>query len=266
MIRRFFSLLLRADLEPGVEWSEAEAAESFARISIDVPRPFSGTDTMEQVLCKSGDEYVLLKRSRRSGHLSRVSFRGPFAGDEMRLTECQTEPRRVFRLQFSPVDSASITCRLAVPTWFHLWRNVSHVDLGAGICFMESANREQLRDLRFRLLDGRIPDSLHNEEEMWDRINSMSESDRRAALATLTMQSLDVVDRQFHTTFPNAGPIPEELKPVFAAMQDRIREIERTSDERPIDPELEKLMDQFVANAARRVSKNRNRDRKSDSP
>jgi hypothetical protein len=81
------SWLLRADLEAQVSWSEIESMEIVARIAVDVPRWWSGGDTLEQVLCASGNEYVLFTRRAGSGGLSRVGFERALNGREMRLTE-----------------------------------------------------------------------------------------------------------------------------------------------------------------------------------
>lgn len=248
MFRKLMSSLLRADLEPAVSWSEIETLETVARIAMDMPR-WSGKETLEQVLCTSGNDYVLLARRSRSGWLTRVRFSRQLNGREMRVTEWMPGPTPVYRLQLWPADSATVSYVSASPTWFRLWRNESHAELGAGVCFVDSADRELLKGLRHRLLDGKIPESLQNEEELWQRVNSMNAPDRRAAMAALAMQSLGAVDRQFHEAHPDAGSPPEGLKPLFENVQRQIQEIQKTAAARPVDPALADLMQRFVADA-----------------
>jgi hypothetical protein len=250
MFRKFMSRLLGADLEPAVSWSESESMQAVARISVEVPRGFSGKETMEQVLCDSGNGYVLFTRRVSSGMLSRISFGKQLNGREMRLAEWQPGPPPAYRLQLSPLDGATVTYAMARPTWFRLWHNESHTDLGPGICSIDSTDREVLKDLRHKFLDGKIPDSLQTEEEMWQRVNSLSSNDRRAAMAALAMQSLGAVDRAFHEAHPDAGPVPEGLKPLFDRVQNQIQEINRTAAGQPVDPALADLMQRLVADAA----------------
>jgi hypothetical protein len=152
-------------------------------------------------------------------------------------------------LQLSPIDGASVKYEMARPTWFRLWHNESHADLGPGICSIDSSDRELLKNLRHKLLDGNIPEALQTEEEMWQRMNSLSGQDRRAAMAALAMQSLGAVDRAFHEAHPDAGPVPESLKPLFDRVQNQIQEINRTAAGQPVDPALADLMQRFVADA-----------------
>lgn len=132
------------------------------------------------------------------------------------------------------------------------------MNLGAGICFIDSPDREQLTNLRFKLLDGKIPESLRTEEEMWQRMNSMSDADRSAAFATLAMKSLGELDRQFDEMHPDPGPVPEELQPAFDNVQRRIQEIERTAAAMSVDPELAELMKRYVKDAASEASSTMN--------
>jgi len=254
MFRKLLSWLMRADLEPAVNWSESEALEVLARVTAEVPRGWSGRETVEQIACACEGGIILLKRYPRSGFLVRVSFRGPLDGRQMRLTEMQPAPHPIYRLQVWPLDGQ---CEYACArrTWFGLWRNEPPMELGAMIGYLESANREMLKDLRHRLLGGQIPDSLQTEEAMWERINNMSEGDRRGAMAALAMQSLGAVDRQFHEAYPDAGPIPEDLQPAFEAMQKRLQEMGRAAATAPPDTQLSDLMLRFVADATRQGPK-----------
>jgi hypothetical protein len=249
MFRKLMSRLLGADLEPGVSWSEIESMEIVARISVEVPRGWSGKETLEQALCQSGNEYVLFTRRLGSGALSRVAFSRQLNGREMRLAECQPGRPAAYRLPLWPLDGANVTYVSARPTWFRLWINEAHGDLGAGICFVDSSDRELLKNLRHRLLDGKIPESLQTEEEMWQRVNSLSDADRRAALAALTMRSLGEVDRRFNEAHPDPGPVPEEMKPLFDRVQQQMQEIKRMAAARPVDPALADLMKRFVADS-----------------
>jgi len=249
MFRKLMSRLLGADLEPAVSWSECESMKIVARISVEVPRGYSGKETMEQALCDSGDGYVLFTRRISSEILSRVSIGKQLNGREMRLAEGGPGPPPSYRLQLSLLDVATVKYELARPTWFRLWCNESHTDVGPGSCFIHSADREVLKDLRHKLLEGKIPEALQTEEEMWQRMDSLSGQDRRAAVAALAMQSLGAVDRAFHDAHPDAGPVPEGLKPLFDRVQNRIQEVNRTAASQPVAPALADLMQRFVADA-----------------
>jgi hypothetical protein len=92
MFRKLMSRLLGADLGPAVSWSEIESMKTVARISTEVSRGYSGKETMEQVLCDSGNGYVLFTRRLSSGMLTRISFGKQLNGREMRLAEWQPGP------------------------------------------------------------------------------------------------------------------------------------------------------------------------------
>lgn len=255
MFRQLMAWILRADLTPCVAWEEPAGCQVLARVTLEVPRMWSGRETLEQVLCAADGEFVLLKRWHGSGQMARVRFAGPLQASAMRIAEFEPGPPPVYRLQVWPVDSGSVVYHHAWRTWFGLWRNQSHTDLGAGLCFIDGANRAQLKELRSQLLGGNIPASLITEEEMWERINGMSEEDRRAAMATLAMQGLAAADRKFHEAYPDAGPVPDDLQPAFDAIQQRIAGIQQTAADRPVDPELEKLMQRFVLDATQQANK-----------
>src|SRR5437879_2771029 len=103
MIRKVLSRLLKADLEPGIAWSEIESLETVAKITA-VPRLW---DALEQVLCVDQSGYVLFQRWLASKRLSRVTFGRALNGGEMRIAEVQPVPRSVFRLMLSPLDAES---------------------------------------------------------------------------------------------------------------------------------------------------------------
>jgi hypothetical protein len=250
MLRKLLAWLLRAELAPAVNWSETDSLEVLARIEASVPQLWSGNDTVQQVLGASRDGYVFFRRWTRSGALERVSFRGPLDGRQMRLTAMQAGPNQIYRLQLWPNDGQCVYA-CARRTWFGLWRNQPPMEMGAMIGHVESGHREELKDLRHRLLGGQIPESVQNEEAMWERINSLPEAERRGAMAALAMQSIAAMDRQFHQEYPDAGPIPADLQPAFDAMQKRVQEIGRTAAAAPPDAELADQMQQFVADARR---------------
>lgn len=243
------SRLLRADLTPTIAWSEIETLPVVARIDVEMPQFWGGTQTVEQVLCARDEEFVLFNRWAGNKRITRVRFERPLNGSEMRLVEARTDPTSVYRLMLSPLRDESVSYVVCHSTWFGLWRNEPAMNLGGGICFIDSPEREELKRLRLQLLGGKIPDSLRVEEEMWERMNNMSNADRRAAMAALAMQSLAQIDRRFDEQFPDAGPVPDELQPISNHLQKQIREIEQAAKSRPDDPELKKLMQQFVRNA-----------------
>ena len=244
MFRRLLSRLLHADLVPQVSWADIESMQFETTISVEAPRLLSRPEILEQVLCSSAQQYCLFTRRQTSGQLTRVCFGRDLLGREMRIS--QTAPQNCFRLQLWPVNPQSVSFVTSRPTWFRLWRNEQFDDLGAGICFIDSADRRQLEELRLRLLGGTIPESLQTEEEMWLRMNSMSEDDRRAALAALAMQQLGEVDRKFHEEFPDAGPVPDDLQPAVKMLQQRLQEIKGVAESRPVDPVTAALMNRFV--------------------
>jgi hypothetical protein len=266
MVRRLLKWLLRADFAPSVAWSDIATLKTEARISVEVKHLWSRTETLEQVLCECGDQYILFKRWLRSGSLSRVSFARSLDGREMRLTERPPGPPPVYRLQLSPAEGTAVTCDAARPTWFGLWRNEDPMSLGASICFIDSADRKLLADLRFKLLDGKIPESLRIEEEMWQRMHSMSDADRRAAYAALAMQALGEVDRQFNEIHPDIGPVPAVVMPAVENIEKRIREINQTALERPVDAGLADLMKRYVADTMHKESPTGNGPDPGDEP
>jgi hypothetical protein len=249
MLRKLMSSLLRADLEPNISWSAFESMETMARITVEEPRYRGRTETLEQVLCAAGDQYVLFKRWLTSGRRVRVQFGRSLKGREMRLTETQPAPTPIYRLDLCPRNEASVTYFESRPTWFRLWKNEEELNLGANTCFVDSSDRELLKNLRYKLLDGKIPESLRTEEAMWERMHSMPESDRRAAYAALAMKALGEADRKFNEMHPDLGPVPESLKPAVENMQNRIKEIEQTAAGKPVDPALADLMKRYVADS-----------------
>jgi hypothetical protein len=249
MLRKLMSSLLRADLEPSIAWSEIESMETVARITVEEPRFRGRTETLEQVLCIAGDQYVLFKRWLTSGRRVRVRFGRSLKGREMRLNETRPGPTPIYRLDLFPRNEASVKYFETRPTWFRLWKNEEELHLGANTCFADSSDRELLKNLRFKLLDGKVPESLRTEEEMWERMHSMSDADRRAAYAALAMKSLGEADRKFNEMHPDLGPVPESVKPAVEIMQNRVKEIEQAAADRPVDPALADLMKRYVADA-----------------
>jgi hypothetical protein len=249
MFRQLLASLLGAELEPLIDWSKAQDGQVLCRISAEVPR-WKGRETVEQILSKSGDEFLLRKRSGER-YLSQVQFSAPLDATAMRLIDSEPGPPRVCQLQLSPRDAGTVSYSHSWRTWFGLWQNESHDDLGAGLCFLESNDREQLKQLRSQLLGGNVPEALTNEEEMWERMNALPEAERRGALAALAMRSLAAVDQKFHETYPDAGPVPADLQPAFAAIQQRVQAIQQTADTSPPTPELAAMMQQFVKDATK---------------
>lgn len=98
MFRRLMSLLLRADLKPILAWSGVDATKIVTQFSVEVPRLWSGTETLEQSLCRSDQQYVLYKRWLGSRRLCRVSFGQLLDGHQMRITESLPGPPPVYRL------------------------------------------------------------------------------------------------------------------------------------------------------------------------
>jgi hypothetical protein len=233
------------------------------RALTEAPRLMRRPEPVEQVLCSSADRYVLLKTWQHSGSLMSLSFPRTLDGREMRITEMQAGPSPSYRLQIWPVGTTPVACDFSRRTWFGLWRNAETQNVGPTICFVDSADRPLLVELRSKLLNGNIPEALKNEEEMWLRMNSMSDADRRAAMATLAMQAMGQVDRQFNEAYPNIGPPPEQLKPALEMVQRRIEEIRATAAGKPIDPALAEMMKRFVADATQKPA-SESGDAKSD--
>ena len=132
--------------------------------------------------------------------------------------------------------------------------NETHADLASGPCFLDGTDREVLKGLRSRLLNGKVPESLLVEEKMWERMNGLAEADRRVAMAQLATQAMAAVDRKFHELYPDAGPPPAELAPLLERVQKQKQQIEQTASSRPVDPEVDKLMQRFMANSLKKDS------------
>jgi hypothetical protein len=254
MLRKLLCRFLGAELEPNIAWSEIDTMTIVTRMSSDVPGMWGRSETVEQVLCSSGDKFVLFKNWLRSGRLFRAEFGQTLDGREMRLTEWIPEPTPSYRLQLAPRDSDAVVYTASNPTWMRLWYHEGPMNLGAGICFIDSTDRQALKDLRSKLLNGNVPEALQAEEDMWQQINSLPENERRAAMAKLAMQSLGEVNRKFHQMYPDIGPVPDELKPTMDIVAGRIAEIQRTAEATSVDPQLADLMKRFVTDATHRTS------------
>ena len=253
MLRRLAARLMGAEPGPIVAWSDMDAMTVEARVTVELPRLWGRTETLEQVLCSSTDGYALFNRRGSSGRLSCARFGRQLNGREMRLTE--REPgTSVYRLRISPQDVDTVTYMIACPTWFGLWKNEGPMSLGAGICYLDGPDRDALVELRARLLGGTIPEALANEEAMWSRTSAMGESERRAAYAALAMRSMAEVDRRFEEQNPGLGPMPDALKAAFGMVEARKRDLEQTAASAPVDAELGELMTRFVDDATRRGS------------
>ncbi|MDB5336297.1 MAG: hypothetical protein JWN70_1916 [Planctomycetaceae bacterium] len=235
MFRKLMSLLLRADLQPSIAWSEIDSMEIVARQFVELPAPGSRTRTQEQVLCTSGEMFVLFSKCHDSGGLSRIRFSRNLDGHRMKLTEWMPLPTPIYRLRLWPIDGASTMFDNTSPTWFGLWRNEPPFSPGSDICFIDSTDRQLLSDLRSKLLDGNVPDSLRVEEERQERFKSLSEKEQRAEFAAQLLQARAAAHRQIELALPNMGPVPEELKPAFEKLNTRIRDIERAASKDSVD-------------------------------
>ncbi len=247
MIRRLLGSLLKSDLDPAIDWSEIRDEEVIAREAVPSPMLFSRTETLEYVLCEAGDALAVYARGSRAGTIRRVRFFRPLDGRGMRITEWIPGENPVFRLCLSPVNGQTVVCDMCYPAWFGLWWNEPTTDdFGAHGCFIDSTDRNSLVKLRSQLLGGDVPEALRNEEAMWEKMNSLPESDRRAAFATLVTQQLGELDRKFDAEHPDLGPLPDELKPLNDHIQQQLDRIRQTAASHPVDPELAKRMQQFT--------------------
>lgn len=254
MFRRLISMILRADFKPSVAWSEVESMEIIARQSVEVPLPFSRTETWEQVLCVAGNQLTLFAKWHRSGDVRRIRFSRPFDAERMKLSERISGPDVVYRLQLNPMADTPVRYDMATPTWFGLWRNEpTEEDLGASMCFFDSTDRSYLTSLRSQLLNGEVPESLLTEEAMRQKINSLSEENKRAAFATLVMRQHGEAEQKFREESPNLGPIPGELRPIQDHLQQRLEQIRQTAAARPVDPELAGMIEKFTTDAYRQI-------------
>src|SRR5262245_30255980 len=123
MFRRLMSTLLKADLNPGIDWSEIKENEVVARESVPSPMLFSREQTLEQVLCESGDVLTIYARWSRAGTIRRVRFSRPLDGRDMSIIEWTPGEKPVYRLYLAPLNGESVVCDMCYPTWFRLWRN-----------------------------------------------------------------------------------------------------------------------------------------------
>jgi hypothetical protein len=259
MLRKLLCRLLGAELAPAVSWSEIDSLEVLARVEARHPRLFGGSETVQQVLCRTRDGYALFKCWGNSRRLDRITFGEALDARQMRIAEMQPAPSAQYRFHLWPADGR---CDFsgAQRTWFGLWVNAPVIDFGAMFAFMESPDRQALKDLRHKLLGGQVPESLQNEEAMWERINSLPEAERRGAMAAMAMQSFAAMERQFHQEYPDAGPVPADLQPAFNAIQQRVQEINRTAAAAPPDAELAEQMQRFVADVRRQAPPRRTDD------
>lgn len=262
MLRQLLCRLLGADLQPSVDWGEIGSLEALARHSIEAPRLFGRTEAVETVLCANGDQLLLFRKWQRSGAMQRVGFARRLDAPQMRITEFPQEPATYYRLELTPAEGTRVAFDAATPTWFGLWRNEpTHDDLGSGICFLESAEREPLVHLRSRLLDGNVPESLLTEEAMWQRMNSLPEDQRRAAMAALVMQQHAAQERRFEENFPDIGPVPDELQPLENHVQQQLDRIRQMAASNPVDPELANLMQRFQRDVTNRAATDETHER-----
>jgi hypothetical protein len=243
------SLVLRAELAPCCSWAEIDPAFTVARCTYDFPLPMSRVDPREQVLQKCGDTYTLFEKSHRSGEVRRITFRGRWSGPDMRLSEWVSGSSPVYQLKLRPLDGASVVLDTAIPIWFRLWWNQHNPEPGGDNWYIKSTDSKQLESLRFQLLDGIIPESLKNQEEMWQRINDMPEAERRGAMASLAMHTFQELDRKISEMHTEQGPVPEELDSASAAMQARKQEFEQLATNNFNDPTLERQIRQYVSDA-----------------
>jgi hypothetical protein len=252
MLRKLLCRLLGAELAPAVDWAEIDSLEVLARADARHPRLFGGSETVQQVLCKTSDGYALYKCWGKSRRLDRIAFGSAFDARNMRITQMQPLPGAQHRLGLCPTGGQCVFDG-AQRTWFGLWTNVRLTDLGPSIAFLESGDRQALQDLRHKLLGGQIPESLQNEKAMWERINSLPEAERRGAMAAMAMQSIAAMERQFQEEYPDAGPVPADLQPAFDAMQKRVQDIGHTAAAAPPNAELAEQMQRFVADVRRQT-------------
>jgi hypothetical protein len=249
MLRQLLAKWLKADLTPSVNWTSIQSHSVLFRTSVRQPQLF-GKQLVEQVLCETEQGYELFSRWTRSGRLSRILFDRSLDARQMRLTDMTAGAAPVWRLQLMPGLERSVRAEFAHPTWFGLWHNERHEDLGGSICFVESEDRNVLAELRLKLLGGELPEALRTEEAMWEQMNRLSETDRRAAYAALAMQSMQQLDQRFEQMHPDLGEIPDELKPMQVIIDKQRSRIEGLASANPVAPELEGLMQRFVADAA----------------
>jgi hypothetical protein len=152
-------------------------------------------------------------------------------------------------LKLRPLDGASVALDVAIPIFFRLWWNRHEPEPGGDNWYIKSTDRNQLEGLRFQLLDGIIPESLRNQEEMWQRINDMPEDERRGAVASLALHTFEALDRKVSEMHPEQGSVPEELDSASATMKARKQEFEQLATNNPINPALEQQISQYVRDA-----------------
>lgn len=239
MIRKFAGWLLRADLAPSVVWPARASEFMVAQFAVDIPRGPTRTDRHEQILQQNGEEFVLVKRWRGSGLMQQISFRGPLSKNDLRINLTLDGPRPIYRLKLCPENKSVVQFNSSEPAWIGLWWNEQQTYSDAILCFIDSHSPDELAALRSRLLNGDVPESLIREEELQRRIDALPEDERRSAMAAIASDTIRELDRQFQANHPDAGPVPESLKPLADVVERQKQEIERAANLHSQDVEVQ---------------------------
>jgi hypothetical protein len=242
MFRFLFKLLFGGADDPSVDWSEIDTLRVVAR---ETASDGYYRRTVEQVLCESGDAFVLFTRVGDGLFLARTTLPRPLQPDQALIQRFRPDAGS-YGLQLTPAGGRSATETLCRRTWFGLWKDAG-MDGFAFFTQLQSDDFARLEQLRGQLLPGPVPESVLAQEKWNARLEGMSEDERRVAFAQMMLEGTRRTDELLAARHGDLGPPPAELAGLIQGVEARkaqmLADLQQRAGDRPLDPDMLRMLE-----------------------
>ncbi len=242
MFRFLFKLLFGGTDDPSVNWSEIDSLRVIAR---ETASDGYYRRSVEQVLCESGDDFVLYTRVGDGLFLARTTLPRPLQPDQALIQRFQPEAGS-YGLQLAPAGGRRATETVCRRTWFGLWKDAGVEDF-AFFTQLQSDDFSRLEQLRGQILPGPVPESVLAQEKWNARLEGMSEDERRVAFAQMMLEGTRRMDELVGAHHGDLGPPPAELAGLIQKVEERkaqmLADLQQRAGDTPLDPDMLRMLE-----------------------
>lgn len=243
----FFQAMLASAEAPSVDWSEIERLEVVARESIDLSPIFNRPASLEQVLAREDEDFLLLfthERSPEGETFTRTSLPLPLDASWAEVSSYRPAPCATYKLHLQPEETDDIVEQQSEKTDDGRWKNST--SRGAPIYVtLESTDRSRLEALRKELFGAagaaRAQAKQERQAEFEQTLDTLTPDQRIAAMMRVALAMKDKMDLQFGAGLGDTSGMPPALAEAAKAMQKKMQQMVEKAQERikanPIDAE-----------------------------
>lgn len=252
----FFEAMLASAETPSVDWSEIERLKVVARESIDLSPIFNRPASLEQVLAREDEDFLLLfthERSSEGETLSRTTLPLPLDASWAEVSSYRPAPCATYKLHLQPDETDDIVEQQSEKTGDGRWKNSTMHGAPIYVTF-ESTDRARLEALRQELFGAagaaRAQAKQDRQAEFEQTLDTLTPDQRIAAMMRVALAMKDKMDLQFGGLSDTSG-MPPALAEAAKAMQKKMQQMVEKAQEQiaahPVDAEtmrqLEGMLD-----------------------